>query len=189
MKFKNLTAAVLAAATSWSGSVMALEVDREVLPRITLGGRLITTLDSDYEGTGAGINMGDSAIAARFDKRMFENGVAGAVLGIKEDGGSAKFNQMHVFFWNQDFEVLAGRTRLPNTLVEFPLIRDDDMMPMTHVGNASSNDEYDQTYGKVFSVDWVLDRKNQKLGAWAGTRRNDSTFVGAADGLVDVEEE
>ena len=181
MKIKNLTIAVLTAAICWGGPAAALEVDREVLPRITLGGRLITTLDSDYEGTGAGINLGDSTIAARFDKRMFENGVAGAVIGLKEDGGSTKFNQMHVFYWNRDFEVKAGRSRLPNTLVEFPLIRDDDMMSMTHVGNGSSDDEFDQMYGKLVSVDWVMDQKSQKLGFWAGTRRNE--FVGAPDGF------
>ncbi len=177
MKFKNNFYALVCGTALLGSSAYALEVDREVLPRITLGGRLITTLDSDQS-----INIADGGIAARFDKRMYENGVAGAVLGIKENDGSVAFNQQHVFFWNRDFTVVAGRTRLPNTLIEFPLIRDDDMMSMTHVGNGSSNEEFDQTYGEIVSFDWVLDRKVQYLGVWAGTRRNE-TGVSTVDGL------
>lgn len=183
MKQKTIYTAICAAAIGWSGTALALEVDRAVLPRVTVGGRLITTVDSEYEGAGAGINTGDTSVAVRLDKRMFENGVAGAVLGIKDEGGSAVFNQMHAFYWNRDIEVKAGRTRLPNTLVEFPLIRDDDMMSMTHVGNGSSNDEFDQTYGKLVSLDWVLDRKAQKLGLWAGTRRNGGIVGTEPDGF------
>ena len=148
MKFKNSIFTLVCATALLGSSAYALEVDREVLPRITLGGRLITTLDSDQS-----INIDDGGIAARFDKRMYENGIAGAVLGIKENDGSAAFNQQHVFFWNRDVTIIAGRTRLPNTLIEFPLIRDDDMMSMTHVGNGSSNEEFDQTYGKIVSLD------------------------------------
>jgi len=182
MKQKSLFIVVLATAIGWSGSTQALEVDREVMPRVTIGGRLITTIDSDYEASGEpGINMGDSSLSVAFDKRLFGNGVAGAVLGIKENEGNVAFHQMHVFYWNQDLEMKAGRTDLPNTLVEFPLVRDHDITSMTYVGNGSSNDEYDQLWGEVFSADWVLDQKAQKLGIWAGTRRN--TFAGAPDGF------
>lgn len=178
MKFRKIVLTLVSGATLLGGPTYALEVDREVVPRITLGGRLITTLDSDQS-----INTGDSSFATRFDKRMFENGVAGGVLGVTEDDGVVKFNQMHVFFWNRDFEVKVGRTRLPNTLVEFPLIRDDDMMSMTHVGNGSSNEEFDQTYGKIVSFDWVLDRKVQHLGLWVGTRRNGGIVGAEPDGF------
>ncbi len=176
MKFKKYIIALVCGTTLLGSSVFALEVDREVLPRITLGGRLITTIDSDQS-----INIDDGSLAIRFDKRMFENGVAGGVLGIKENDGTVTFNQQHVFFWNRDFEVKAGRMRLPNTMVEFPLVRDEDLLSMTHVGNASSNDEFDQIYGNIMSFDWVLDRKLQHLGVWAGTRRNNVT--GAPDGF------
>lgn len=185
MKFKKIVLALVNGATLMGGSAQALEVDREVTPRITLGGRLITTVDSDSESGDAGINIGDSSFAARFDKRMFENGVAGGVLGVKEVGGVVGFNQVHVFYWNQNYETRAGRTRLPNTLVEFPLVRDDDMLGMTHVGNGSSNEEFDQLFGKIVSFDWIVDQKVQKLGAWIGTRRNGDAadFPTAANGF------
>jgi len=178
MKLKNSLIALMVGTALLASSAYALEVDREVLPRITLGGRLISTLDSDQS-----INIGDSSFATRFDKRLFENGVAGGVIGIKEDEGVINFNQTHVFFWNRDIEAKAGRTRLPNTFIEFPLLRDEDMMSMTHVGNGSSNSEYDQIYGKIVSFDWVLDQKVQKLGVWTGTRRNGTGFGSAVDGL------
>ena len=161
-----------------SATAQALEVDRKVQPRVTVGGRVITTLDSDEE-----INLSDSTVALRLDKRLYEGGVAGAVLGIKEHDSAVDFNQMHVFFWNQDVGIKAGRTRLPNTMIEFPILRDDDMLSVTHVANASSNDEYDQIYGRVASLDWYTDRKNQTATIWAGTRRNGAAFTGAVDGI------
>lgn len=183
MNIKKSIPALVCGTILLGSSAYALEVDRKVLPRITLGGRLIATVDSDSETGDAGINIGDSSFAARFDKRMYENGVAGGVLGVKEVGGVVNFNQVNVFYWNQNYETRAGRTRLPNTLIEFPLIRDDDMLGMTHVGNGSSNEEFDQLFGKIVSFDWVVDQKVQKLGAWLGTRRNDLAITNAADGF------
>ncbi|MGD8940467.1 MAG: hypothetical protein PVJ72_13865 [Gammaproteobacteria bacterium] len=157
-------------------SVNALEVDREVIPRMTLGGRVISTLDavdldSEPEAKG-GINLSDSAILMRFDKRMYRNGVAGAVVGIKEREDTVAFHQLHAFYWNRDYRFELGRTRLRNSLIEFPLIRDDDLLDYTHIGNASSNEEFDQLYGKTAAFDWYLDRKIQTFGMWAGTRHN-----------------
>ncbi len=170
-----------------SQPLLALEVDREVIPRITLGGRAMATLDGfDWEsepGKDGQINTGDSAVLARFDKRMYTDGVAGAVVGFKESEDTVKFHQLHAFYWNQDFQAKIGLTRLRNTLIEFPLIRDDDFLSMTHVGNASSNDEFDQIYGKQVSFDWFVDKKIQRLGVWAGTRRNGDTFTTAPDGF------
>lgn len=167
----------------------ALEVDREVMPRITLGGRVIATLDTyDYDSDPTKedeINLEDSSLLMRFDKRMFENGVAGAVIGLNAHDKEAQFSQLHAFYWNQDFAVELGRTRLRNTIIEFPLIRDDDFLEYTHVANASSNDEFDQTHGSQIAFDWFVDKKVQQVGAWAGTRRNgeDAAFANAPDGF------
>ena len=170
-------------------NVSALEVDREVVPRMTIGGRVIgnlETLDLDSEPeAGDGINMSDSAILMRFDKRMYRTGVAGAVIGIKESEDAVVFHQLHAFYWNRDYRFELGRTRLRNSLIEFPLIRDDDLLDYTHVGNASSNDEFDQIYGKTAAFDWYLDRKVQRLNIWTGTRRNGDPidFPDASDGF------
>jgi hypothetical protein len=93
-------------------SVYALEVDREVVPRMTIGGRVISTmdsLDSDSEPKAEdGINLSDSAILMRFDKRMYRDGVAGAVVGIKENDEAAVFHQLHVFYWNRNYRFELG---------------------------------------------------------------------------------
>lgn len=170
-------------------SVFALEVDREVVPRMTIGGRVIGTLDSanidSQSDAEDGINLADSAILMRFDKRMYRKGVAGAVVGIKEHDDAVAFHQLHTFYWNRDYGFELGRTRLRNTLIEFPLIRDDDLLDYTHVGNASSDEEFDQIYAETVSFDWYLDRKIQTLGVWGGTRRNGdpADFPNAPDGF------
>jgi hypothetical protein len=187
MKHRIQIIFVFASASFFTSNSFALEVDREVLPRITLGGRVLATLDSyDWDSAPTKedeINIEDSLIMARFDKRMFEDGVAGGVIGIKEHDDKLVFNQMHVFFWNRDIETRLGRTRLQNTLIEFPTIReDDDFISYTHVGNASSNEEFDQKYGEQFSFDWFVDREAHAVSAWAGTRRN-GTGITAPDGF------
>ena len=160
----------------------ALEVDREVLPRITLGGRIISTVDSvdfDTDSTKEGeINIDDSALLLRFDKRLYGGGVAGAVLGFREEGDSVQFDLANAFFWDQDFEINLGRTRLRNTLIEFPTLRDEDLIAYTHVGNTQSNLELDQIYGKQISFDWFVDKKNQSLGIWAGSRTEQPGILG-----------
>ena len=177
----------LSIVSAMSTQSFALEVDREVKPRITVGGRVIATLDAyDWDSNTNKedeINTEDSTIMLRFDKRMFEDGVAGGVVAFKEHEDKLLFNQMNTFYWNQDFKTRLGRTRLRNFLVEFPLIReDDDFISYTHVGNASSNDEFDQKYGDLVSFDWFVDRKVQSVGVWTGSRRN-GTGVTAPEGF------
>ena len=177
-------------ATAFLPSVHALEVDREVMPRITLGGRALATLDTyDQDSDPARedeINIEDSLIMTRFDKRLYEEGIAGGVFGIKEHDDRLIFNQAHVFFWNRNVETRLGRTRLQNTLIEIPTIReDDDFLAYTHVGNASSNEEFDQKYAKQAAVDWFVDRAVNSLGVWAGTRRNGDGIT-APDGIDSV---
>lgn len=184
MKSYKTILAVTTGGILLSQQAVALEVDREVLPRITVAGRVIATADSvskDSNTTAEDeINIEDSVLLLRFDKRMYEDGVAGAVLGFKEVDDNLKFSEAHVNYWNQDFEVKLGRTRLRNTLVEFPTLRDDDLLGITHVGNGASNEEFDQVYGSTVSFDWFVDRKNQSLGAWFGDRTTGSGFTDAS---------
>jgi len=172
-----------------ASEVSALEVDREVMPRITLGGRVIATLDyldldTDPDAKEE-INLADSSLLMRFDKRLYRNGVAGGVIGFKENEHSVTFHQLNAFYWNQNYQAQIGRTRLRNSIVEFPLIRDDDLLTYTHVGNASSDEEFDQLHGEHLAFDWIVDKRIQKVGLWGGTRRNgeDAIFVDAPYGI------
>lgn len=168
-----------------SPMVMALEVDREVMPRIQLGGRVIASVDGvDLDSDPAvesSLNLADSSLLARFDKRTYGAGVAGATVGFTEKDDAVVFHQLNGFYWNADFAINIGRGRLRNTLLELPLMRDDDLLAYTHVGNASSNEEFDQIYGEQLSVDLFIDRKIQRVGLWTATRRN--SVLGAPEGF------
>jgi hypothetical protein len=162
-------------------AVLALEVDREVLPRIQLGGRIMASidavdLDSDPDAE-ANINLEDSSLLVRFDKRLYGDGVAGATIGFTENKDAVVFHQLNGFYWNRDYAVNIGRGRLRNTLLELPLMRDDDLLAYTHVENASSDEEFDQIFGKQISFDLFIDQKIQRVGLWVGTRRNDTDIV------------
>jgi len=73
-------------------TVEALEVDREVAPRVTIGGRLIATPSSVSRDGFAGqqdfdnseIDISDSSFLMRFDKRTYDGGVAGALIGFSK---------------------------------------------------------------------------------------------------------
>ena len=176
-------------ATLISPAAIALEVDREVMPRIQLGGRIMASvdaqdLDSDPDAE-TNINLEDSSLLLRFDKRMYGDGVAGATVGFAENEEEVVFHQLNGFYWNRDYGVTIGRGRLRNTLLELPLMRDDDLLDYTHVGNASSDGEFDQIFGKQLAFDLFIDQKVQRVGLWAGTRRNsaDVAYANAPTGF------
>ena len=184
----SMLAAVLA--TVVAPSVFALEVDREVMPRIQLGGRIMASVDmpnydSDPDAQSQ-LSLADSSLLARFDKRLYGEGVAGATIGFTENNDVAVFHQLNAFYWDRNVSVTMGRTRLRNTLLELPLMRDDDLLAYTHVGNASSDEEFDQIYGTQLSADLLIDRKIQRVGMWAGTRRNGVAYVNAPNGFDSV---
>jgi hypothetical protein len=179
MNFKLICVATSLSLIIVAQQVAALEVDREVLPRTTLGGRVIATVDAvdlDSDPTKEDeINLDDSSVIMRFDKRMYENGVAGAVVGFRDVEDSLRFHQLFAFYWNQDINAELGIMRLRNSIIEFPIIRDEDLLSYTHLGNASSNEEFDQLYGKQLAFDWFIDKKIQKVGVWTGTLGNGET--------------
>jgi hypothetical protein len=172
-----------------SGAAFGLEVDREVLPRLTLGGVIVGTLDAvDWDsdpGREESINSEDSFIALRLDKRLYEAGVAGAMVGFREDADTVHFSDHYVFYWNPSIEFALGHAPLRNTLVEFPTLRDDDLAYATLVANASSAGNFDQTHGDVARFDWFPNRGSHGLGVWAASRVDDGSGNGV-DGIDTV---
>ncbi len=142
----------------------ALEVDPTVAPEITFGGRALATvnyLDKDL-GTGGTdsdteLDISDSSLVFGFSKYLFSDvdyGFATFGLTVPEDdtdlGDDIFLHQLQVGIGGRYSEFMIGRSRLPaNTLIQFPTIRDDDLLDFTHVANASSNRtaEEDTIYG------------------------------------------
>jgi len=171
-------------------NLAALEVDREVMPRITIGGRTIITSDSyDYSKDLTGnknenVNIDDSALLLRFDKHMYgvETGVAGTVIGFREVENKVVFHQLNAFYWNENISFRLGKTKLRNTIIELPTLRDEDLLDYSHVNTASSNLEFDQMYGTNIEFDWYFGKGNQSFGVWTGSRTNDSSNPNAPEG-------
>ena len=165
MKMKLISLAAFLAAALFAAPAMALEVDPNVPPEISLGGRLIATANlSDTERpvggneSEAALDIADSSILIGASKYLFSAGdYAYAVLGLilPEDDSDLPdeifIHQATVGMGSQDYDLMLGRTRLPNTLVSFPTLRDDDLLAFTHVGNAGANveAEEDQIFGGI----------------------------------------
>ncbi len=127
-------------------------VAQEVVPRITLAGRGLVSLQGGY-GTylrngqyttdfqSVAADFSDTHILLRLDRKLYgvnRNQVAGTVLGLtfpdpKSPAGPVYFSQAHFFWWSRSWEFLVGRTRLENTVVEFPTLRDDDLLEYAFV--------------------------------------------------------
>lgn len=178
---------LIAGALLGASAVQALEVDREVLPRITLGGRVIGTLDAtDQDSTSAHsgtINSEDSEIALRMDKRLYEGGIAGATLSFREDADAVHFANHYVFYWDENLNVVIGHSPLRNTLIEFSTMREDDLVYATHVLNASSAQNFAQTHGDVANIDW-FPQPNHAFGIAMNARSDDAgTGIDGIDGM------
>ncbi|NNF97634.1 MAG: hypothetical protein HKM94_11975, partial [Halobacteria archaeon] len=132
MNFKSFYVVAAISLLTVAQPIAALEVDREVIPRVTLGGRVIATVDAiDLDSDPVKedeINLDDSSVLMRFDKRMYQDGVAGGVVGFRTFEEGLRFHQLFAFYWNRDFNTEIGLTRIRNTIIEFPTIRDDDLL-------------------------------------------------------------
>ena len=158
MKNKLISLAAGCSAALFAAGAMALEIDPNVPPEISLGERLVATANfSDTEQavgsnkTDAALDIADSSILISASKYLFNAGDYGyAVFGltIPEDDSDLPdeifVHQAAVGMGSQDYDLVLGRTRLPNTLVSFPTVRDDDLLAFTHVGNAGANVEAEE---------------------------------------------
>ncbi len=178
---KIMTAALgLGVVAALAAPAPARDVGADVVPRITIGGRLISTLEATWlSGEGREdedayeVSIADSSILARFDRRLFDKSVGGAVVGLvfpdpdSDLPGSVFYHHVFAFLWDRGYRVEIGRTKLRSFLVEFPTLRDDDLLTFTEVRNGLSNadaEEFHQ-FGNHLALD--LFRPGQRLRATA----------------------
>lgn len=146
-------AVVLASLTTASGAGWALEIDPNVLPEISFGGVAIPTVDARSQRLWPGgtssekqINVSDSALLLGFSKYLFaQNNYGYAAFGLRLPDDDTDFkddmfvHQFHAGVGGKNYDVKLGRTRLPNTLIIFPTVRDEDLLDFTYVQNGQSN--------------------------------------------------
>jgi len=150
--------------------VRALEIDPMVKPEINIGGRALVTTAYSEQTDAAGVkhsdtelDIADSSLLFGFSKYLFNNHDYGfGALGIKtvEDGSDLDeeiyLHQLYAGIGGPRYELTLGRTQLPNTLLKFPTLRDDDLLEFTHVGNglADRHAEELQIYGGQVRGQW-----------------------------------
>ena len=168
------TAIGLLAAIAIAIPATALEVDPHVPPEINFGGRALGTLvGGTQSNTGtvtsageddSGLDFSDSSLLFNFNKYLF-NGpprYGFATVGLRRPDNARELkdeiylHEANVGIGNRAFEVKLGRTRLRNTLLTFPTVRDDDLLGFTHVANAATDVDTDvyEIFGGVADVQW-----------------------------------
>jgi hypothetical protein len=111
------------------------------------------------------LNLSDSSLLFGFSKYLFtDNDYGFAVFGLKlpdhdtDLRDDVYIHQAHAGIGGKKYEILVGRSRLTNTLISFPTVRDEDLLAYTHVANGQSNaraDEYQIFGGLVRGTYWI----------------------------------
>lgn len=177
--------AIAVAALTAATHLQALEIDPLVIPEINLGGRVIATANyGQAEGDGVSddhksIDFADSSFLVGFSKYLFNDRDYGyAIVGFKtteddsEIGDQWYPHQVFAGIGGPRFEVRLGRTQLPNTLVAFPTMRDDDLLEYRYVANGFSNaeaEEYQIFGGQVAGTWWITPALSFSASATART--------------------
>jgi len=150
----------------------ALELDPKVTPEVNFGGKMLVTTDFLREDPRTGNarnhyaqNLSDSSLLFGFSKYLFtDNDYGFAVFGLKLPDHDTDLrddiflHQAHAGIGGKRYELLLGRSRLTNTLISFPTVRDEDLLAYTHVANGQSNaeaDEYQIFGGMVRGTYWL----------------------------------
>ncbi len=159
------------AALTASAPLAALEIDPHVPPEIVVGGRALGTVDLESEqrrergrDTDSGVNIEDTSLLFGLSKYLHDDAHYGfgafglKALGDSEINDSVFLHQAFGGVGGDRWEVRIGRTNLPNMLLRFPTIRDDDLLRYTHVPNARLEGESDTLtlYGEQLAADWYF---------------------------------
>ncbi len=149
--------------------VAAFEIDPHVAPEVVISGRGLATVDLESlsrtdDGTTSDerLNIGDSSLLFGFAKHLHNDRAYGfGAFGFKALGDSAMddslfLHQAYAGVGGRQWELRLGRTNLPNTLLRFPTVRDDDLLAYTHVANARLEGSSDtlSLYGEQAAADW-----------------------------------
>ncbi len=147
----------------------AFEIDPHVPPEIVIGGRALATVDFEQlqrvdEGATSeeGVDIEDSSLLLGFAKHLHDDNHYGfgafgfKALGDTDMNESVFLHQAYAGVGGRQWEARIGRTGLPNNLVRFPTVRDDDLLAYTHVPNARLEEDSDTLtlYGEQLAADW-----------------------------------
>ncbi len=140
---------------------------------LTVGTRTVASAGAELSA-GAGvderavgvIDFSDTAVLLRGRLQLFPELRGGSVVGFQfpdadSDLGVVFFHQTYVFLEGRNFGLKVGRSRIQSSIVEFPTVRDDDMLPYTDTLNPFSvgTTTEDHQYGNTLEVTGILAAK------------------------------
>lgn len=179
MRNSGNTVIVLLVAMTMAHPVAALEVDPHVPPEINFGGRALGTLVSGSQANNGavtpanddenGLDFSDSSLLFNFSKYLF-NGpprYGYATVGLRRPDNAREvkddiyLHEVNVGIGTRAYEIKLGRSRMRNSLLTFPTVRDDDLLAFTHVANAASSVDTDvyEIFGGVADAQWWPTRR------------------------------
>jgi hypothetical protein len=195
-KIDLLIAGLLFAALFHAPTALALEVDEISPPRISVEAEFFGTLDYTKSGSAnpatpdvsdIRANTDDTNLTVVFDKPLYDQSlVAGMVVNL-ELGQEGVTPRVSTFLASSRFRIGYGRSKLRNTLVRFPTVRDDDLLAYTHVLNSALGlEESDaQMYGDILSLDWSFRPSHWRVSLFGQEREQTRLEAGSGTYVAD----
>ncbi|MBL4632525.1 MAG: hypothetical protein JKY56_01560 [Kofleriaceae bacterium] len=166
----TLAAAVAIAAVGLAPRVSEAQ---EVQPELTLGMETLGSIGANYstgENSGAGatgiVDFSDTALLVRSRIQLYPNIRGGSAIGLQfpdadSELGAVFFHQAYAFLEGQHFDLKIGRSRLQSSVIEFPSVRDDDLLSYTDALNpmASGSTTEDHQFGNVLEATGIIRTK------------------------------
>lgn len=161
-------------------SIQQLAKTHEALPKFTIGGKGISTIDGIRirESGGENINTSrvdftDASLLLQFDTGSGSGARGGFLLGLQfpdpdVNMGTAFFHQVNAILDAGRCSIRIGRSGLETSLVMFPTLRDDDQIEYVYVRNAFSNSmatEHSQ-FGNMVKGDFSLIKEKLTVSAF-----------------------
>ena len=156
---------LLALGLAFSSSVSLAELS----PEIQLGSRGVMSFNgifSSEDNTSEASDFSDTSLMVGFRQKLYSDWRGQMVIGFQFPDADSSLGQV---FYHQTFIQLEdksnilkfGRSRVRNTLIEFPVLRDDDAIYFTDVLNpfSSGEDSEDSQYGNVVEASHVFGQR------------------------------
>jgi hypothetical protein len=148
-------------------------------PRLILAGRGISTYDvirirepGEEDITSSRVDFADASLLFQFDTRRESGARGGFLLGLQfpdpdVELGTVYFHEIGVFLDAGRWSVRIGRSALPNTMITFPTLRDDDLIDYAYVRNAFSSGRATELsqFGNVMRGDFYFEDRRLRVSA------------------------
>ena len=140
--------------------------EQGVEPELTLGVLTLGSATGDF-ATGANpghgnigvVDFSDTALLLRGRTQLYRGIRGGSVFGLQFPDADSKlgvvfFHQAYVFVQSRHLDIKVGRSRLLSSIIEFPTVRDNDLLPFTDALNPFSDGSTteDHQYGNVLEI-------------------------------------